>query len=76
MRVDIDKLEALHGKGAHAWCWETFDAFPELVSEVRELRGIAEAARAFRDKKADSVGEIQWHDLLVALARYDAGGAK
>jgi hypothetical protein len=93
MRVDIDKLEALekkHREAVEQWVPmfaldETEqDAIFSLLAEVRELRGIAEAARI---SNKHSVGECDcpWvegrfsilkcdADLRDALARYDAGG--
>ena len=46
-----------------AFIAEARNAFPELVREVRELRGIAEAARAY-------------YRMGDALAAYDAGEPK
>ena len=54
---------------------EARNAFPELVREVRELRGIAEAARELADEGCSDCGYIPPR-LWTALAEYDAGGAK
>ena len=58
---------------------EARNAFPELVREVRELRGIAEAAREQRAKVLAAPWRAPW-DLVEpfdqALAEYDAGGTK
>jgi hypothetical protein len=82
MRVDIDKLEALEKLHrvptlpdkkycVECLCQGRMESFPcetiLLVREVRELRGIAEAARE------TSSGWDEDHPLVVALARYDAG---
>jgi hypothetical protein len=48
------------------------DAFPELVREVMELRGIAEAARAVIREWPD-VDVEDFDNLAARLARYDAG---
>ena len=52
-------------------------AFPELVREVRALRGIAEAAREQRAKVLAAPWRAPWdlvEPLDKALAEYDAGG--
>ena len=54
---------------------EVRNAFPELLAEVRELRGIAEAARELADEGCSDCGYIPPR-LWTALAEYDAGGAK
>ena len=46
-----------------------------LLSELRELRGIAEAARELADEGCSDCGYIPPR-LWTALAEYDAGGAK
>ena len=66
-----------HGEaGANA---ELVAMIPELVREVRELRGIAEAAREQRAKVLAAPWRAPW-DLVEpfdqALAEYDAGGTK
>jgi hypothetical protein len=79
---DPDTLVGLHVFSCCNWDDEAMEAivgirnaFPELLSEVMELRGIAEAAR-------DLVGWgcfVCQHvpaGLESALARYDAGGAQ
>ena len=88
MRVDIDKLEALekeHPLWSHQIDHDECSMYPclvqQLLSEVRELRGIAEAARLLwkhAEDYCDCPGpppyacELRMKD---ALARYDAGGA-
>ena len=49
---------------------EARNAFPELVREVRALRGIAEAARAYLE-----LPFAVEDNLRERLAEYDAGGA-
>ena len=68
---DVDFLVALR------------NAFPELLGEVRELRGIADAARVYHDPESCYVcsvpspsdgraGRLQC-ELALRLAEYDAG---
>ena len=62
-----------HGEaGANA---ELVAMIPELVREVRELRGIAEAARELVIDGCEDCRHIPAR-LEAALAEYDAGGAK
>jgi hypothetical protein len=74
--------EGLEPGDAH-FLAEARNAFPELVREVRELRGIAEAARVSNRHSIDECG-CPWvegrfsilkcdADLRDALARYGAG---
>ena len=69
--------------------WQTIDdgeylafalnSLPDLLAEVRELRGIAEAAREQRAKVLAAPWRAPWdlvEPLDQALAGYDAGGAK
>jgi hypothetical protein len=67
--------EGLEPGDAH-FLAEARNAFPELVREVRELRGIAEAAYEFvwLYEKGDGMPPEVLAALNAALARYDAGG--
>jgi hypothetical protein len=68
--------EGLEPGDAH-FLAELRNAFPDLLSEVRELRGIAESARELNAKlrlARPNWGYEEERDLLAdALARYDAG---
>jgi hypothetical protein len=68
--VDIDKLEA-RLREADSWHGLPPEAF-DLLREVRELRGIAEAAR----KANFGMSDIDLAEIKTRLARYDAGGTK
>ena len=77
----IDPYDSKPSKANADFITESRNAFPELVREVRELRGIAEAARELAGYLSghtntgyvDRCGESNLRD---ALARYDAGGTK
>lgn len=91
MTVDLDRLGALEKAatpGTHAPYRDLSDVFcnidgqrwpcqTELIAELRELRGIAEAARQFykdilRSKEVPTIYRVCAEQHLARLARYDA----